>query len=325
MKEAEGETQTSPEGLGGKVGQFLQKSYDKGELAFKHAIGLGASQDVIPISEPSTSGPVRAVEVGWHPVGGLAGKWFAEKTGLGKIITEKINEYPDPTQHWAVLVGDFAHQLWMDENFDVIYTNARIDPKEWRTFQVGGTTFNDEALRRAGQAVIEGIRSKRPGYNLISNNCQTYVLQLLDAIQVSQVKEFGTTQAIYERLLGPGKVADFFVDSDGKLQPNGSAPNPHVVMPSGEQESGVIGASDGYGVQYQGTTATSYDTQNRPPMPPQQSSVLFAQHVMNANTTQLNAQQEMQRGFGEETSKEPTTMSWSKKTNSFLRKFKKDT
>jgi hypothetical protein len=29
------------------------------------------------------------------------------------MITDKINRYPDPTQHWAVLVGDYAHQLWM--------------------------------------------------------------------------------------------------------------------------------------------------------------------------------------------------------------------
>jgi hypothetical protein len=84
-------------------------------------------------------------------VGGFAGKWFAEKTGLGKIITEKINKYPDPTQHWAVLVGGYAHQLWMDENFDIIYTNAQVDPKEWQTFQVGETRFNDDALRRTGE------------------------------------------------------------------------------------------------------------------------------------------------------------------------------
>ena len=107
-----------------------QKSYKKGDIAFKHAIGLGATENVVPVSQPLTSGPPRPVEVGWHPVGGLAGKWFAEKTGLGKLITDKINEYPDPTQHWAMLVGDYAHQLWMDENFDVIYTNARIKPGE---------------------------------------------------------------------------------------------------------------------------------------------------------------------------------------------------
>lgn len=96
-------------------------------------------------------GPSRPVEIGWHPVGGIAGKWLAEETGLGKMITDKINEYPDPTQHWAVLVGDFAHQLWMDENFHVIYTNERIKREEWSMFAVGQTTFNDDAIRRAGK------------------------------------------------------------------------------------------------------------------------------------------------------------------------------
>lgn len=85
----------------------------KGELALKHAAGLGHQDSVVPETDPVLDGPLRPVEVGWHPVGGLAGKWFAEQTGLGKMITEKIHKYPDPTQHWAVLVGDFAHQLWM--------------------------------------------------------------------------------------------------------------------------------------------------------------------------------------------------------------------
>lgn len=100
-------------------------------------------------------GPSRPVEIGWHPVGGIAGKWLAEETGLGKMITEKINEYPDPTQHWAILVGDFAHQLWMDENFHVIYTNERVNREEWSVFAVGQTTFNDDAIRRAGKHFSE--------------------------------------------------------------------------------------------------------------------------------------------------------------------------
>ena len=107
-----------------------QKSYKQGDLALKHALGLGATPNVVPITQPLTSGSSRPVEVGWHPVGGLAGKWFAENTGLGKLITDKINEYPDPTQHWAILIGDYAHQLWMDEDFHVIYTNARINREE---------------------------------------------------------------------------------------------------------------------------------------------------------------------------------------------------
>lgn len=90
-----------------------QKNLTKGELALKHAIGLGQVPNAVPLADPVLDGPPRPVEVGWHPVGGLAGKWFAEETGLGKMITDRINKYPDPTQHWAVLVGEFAHQLWM--------------------------------------------------------------------------------------------------------------------------------------------------------------------------------------------------------------------
>ncbi|RSL42817.1 hypothetical protein CEP53_011988 [Fusarium sp. AF-6] len=201
-----------------KVAEFLKKNLDKGELALKHAAGLGHQPNVVPVTDPVMNGPLRPVEVGWHPVGGIAGKWFAEDTGLGKMITERINRYPDPTQHWAVLVGDFAHQLWMDENFDVIYTNEKINREEWHTFKVGETRFNDDATRRAGESVIQSIRERQPAYNLITNNCQTYALQLLDAIKVGVAKEFGTTLAVYERLFGSGKVKDLFEHGDVQVQ-----------------------------------------------------------------------------------------------------------
>ncbi|KAG5982576.1 hypothetical protein E4U55_001723 [Claviceps digitariae] len=208
-RESENET------MDAKIGEFLKKNLNKGELALKHAAGLGSQPNVVPVTEAILDGEHRPVEVGWHPVGGLAGKWFAEQTGLGKLITDSINKYPDPTQHWAVLVGDYAHQLWMDENFDVIYTNEKIQRQEWRTFKVGETRFNDDAVRRAGESVIQSIRERQPAYNLITNNCQTYALQLLDAIKVGSKKEFGTTLAVYERLKGPGKVKDLFVDAPG--------------------------------------------------------------------------------------------------------------
>jgi hypothetical protein len=104
---------------------------------------------VIPAGDPTITGDPRTVEIGWHPVAGLAGKWFAEKTGLGKFITEKVHKYPDPTQHWAVLVGDYCHELWMDEDLNVIYINEKINREEWHTFEVGITRFNDEALKQA--------------------------------------------------------------------------------------------------------------------------------------------------------------------------------
>ena len=123
----------------------------KGKLTLEHSLGLGAKPNVIPWNEARVDGELRIVEIGWHPVAGMGGKWLAEKSGLGKMITKHIGVYPDPTQHWAVLVGDYVHELWMDEELDVIYINERLDRAEWHTFEVGKTRFTDEALRQAGQ------------------------------------------------------------------------------------------------------------------------------------------------------------------------------
>ncbi|KAL9948396.1 hypothetical protein ACHAQF_006765 [Verticillium nonalfalfae] len=238
-----------------KVAEFLKKNLTKGELALKRAAGLGQQPNVVPVTEPRVDGESRHVEVAWHPVGGFAGKWFAEDTGLGKMITDKINSYPDPTQHWAVLVGEFAHQLWMDENFHVIYTNEKVTREGWRTFKVGQTRFNDDAVRRAGESVIQSIRNRQPRYNLITNNCQTYALELLDAIKVSGSKEFGTTLAVYDRLFGEGAVKDLFIQD----------------QPPPAQIEGV------------------------PPPPQRTDTVSLAQQVMNDNTNQLDTKQEMDR------------------------------
>ncbi|KAF5989504.1 hypothetical protein FBULB1_883 [Fusarium bulbicola] len=273
------------------VGDFLKKNLNKGEIALKHAVGLGSQPNVVPVTEPVVDGPRRPVEVGWHPVGGFAGKWFAEETGLGKMITEKINKYPDPTQHWAVLVGDYAHQLWMDENFDVIYTNAKIERDEWRTFPVGETRFNDDALRRAGESVIQSIRERQPTYNLITNNCQTYVLQLLDAIKVGVNKEFGTTLAVYERVFGPGKIKDLF---EGQEKPEDQ--QQHQIEQGGEP-----------GVE-PGT--------QQPMHPGRSDTVNLAQDVMNQNTNQLDTEREMERHEDEKEDKE-------KKKKGFFSRFKR--
>ncbi|KAJ9130828.1 DUF862-domain-containing protein [Pleurostoma richardsiae] len=194
----------------------------KGKLKLEHSLGLGHKPNVIPPGEINITGPPRIVEVGWHPVAGFAGKWFAEETGLGKLITEKINQYPDPTQHWAVLVDEYCHELWMDEDLRVIYINEKIDREEWHTYEVGRTRFNDEALRQAGEMVIHSMREKRPAYNLISNNCQNFALLMLDAIQIGAHKEFGTSFAVYQRAIGAGTVLDLFVDNvpeeDAELQ-----------------------------------------------------------------------------------------------------------
>lgn len=61
-----------------------------------------------------------------------------------------------------------------------------------------------------GEAVIAQIREKTAAYNLISNNCQTYALRLLDAIKADGSNHFPTTLNVYETLTGPGRVVDLF-------------------------------------------------------------------------------------------------------------------
>jgi len=126
----------------------------KTKLSLGHKLGLGHKPNVVPPGEARIDDELRTVEIGWHPVAGMAGNWFAEKSGLGKMITDHIGGYPDPTQHWAVLVGDYVHQLWMDEDLDVIYINEVLNREEWHTFEVGKTRFTDEALRQAGQYAL---------------------------------------------------------------------------------------------------------------------------------------------------------------------------
>jgi hypothetical protein len=61
--------------------------------------------------------------------------------------------------------------------------------------------------------VIYNMRSKKPAYNLISNNCQNFALLLLDAIQVGGHKEFATSFAVYQRATGAGRIGDLFAET----------------------------------------------------------------------------------------------------------------
>ena len=72
---------------------------------------------MVPPGKGDINGEQRTIELGWHPVGGATGKWFAEKTMIGRGIKGRIGNYPDPTQHWGVVVGDYVHQLWMVGSF----------------------------------------------------------------------------------------------------------------------------------------------------------------------------------------------------------------
>lgn len=175
--------------------------------------------------------------------------------------------------------------------------------------------------RCVGEVVIQHIRASRPGYNLISNNCQTYVLQLLDAIQVSQHKEFGTTLAVYERLFGSGKVADLFPENETTMHEPGQV---GFSPPQSDLELGVVGGTGGEGhVPFHRPDTLLHQEQPASSTAPQ-TSVAFAQQVMNANTTQLDTEQESKRHLAEEDQGEKANGgSWGEKTSSFFRKLKK--
>ncbi|KFY75394.1 hypothetical protein V499_04626 [Pseudogymnoascus sp. VKM F-103] len=234
MTEAETVTEEKRSSSRSKLSGYLKEGLEKGKegalkgkIVLEQSLGLGHKPNVVPPGEANINGELRTVQIGWHPVGGLGGKWFAEKTGLGKKITEKINKYPDPTQHWAVLVGGFCHELWMDEHLDVIYINEVVVKDEWHTYEVGTTRFNDEALRQAGEMVIHNMRATRPAYNIISNNCQNFAVLLLDAIKIGAHKEFATSFAVYQAATGAGQIKDLFVDQHPEEQQDQQRPTLH--------------------------------------------------------------------------------------------------
>jgi hypothetical protein len=69
---------------------YRQEELLKGKLALEHTLGLGAKPNVIPWGEARIDAELRTVEIGWHPVAGLGGKWLAENIGLfwlGSIFT----------------------------------------------------------------------------------------------------------------------------------------------------------------------------------------------------------------------------------------------
>ena len=168
--------------------------------------------------------------------------------------------------------------------------------------------------------VIQQIRDFRPGYNLISNNCQTYVLQLLDAIKLGNVKEFGTTLAVYERLFSSGKVADLFPEMQANALGTGTVGGASIAPPHG-QETGVIGGA-GDPVHY--PVPVDHNVVNGPTNTAPQNTVHLAQQVMHDNTAQLDAKEEMSRHMNDDQdTHEPSFGSWKESSKSFLRKFKK--
>ncbi|KAK3702138.1 hypothetical protein LTR37_015113 [Vermiconidia calcicola] len=258
QEDGDGESKT----MGNKINTLFKQSLDRGKKEaleaqqdLKRSLGLGHRPNLVPPGEADINREQRTIELGWHPVAGTTGKWFAEKTMIGQAITERIGRYPDPTQHWAVIVGDFVHQLWMDESLEVIYFNEYFKREDWHTFEVGKTRFNDQALRKAGQMTIHNMRERRSAYNLISNNCQNFAVNMLDNIQLGGHQQFATTFEIYQRATGEGTIKELYVDKHPEEQ------------------------------QY---PQTLQQDEEEMPQPKRHDTLQFAQQVMDENTTKLD-------------------------------------
>ena len=106
--------------------------------------------------------------------------------------------------------------------------------------------------------VIHAMRTKRPAYNLISNNCQDFAVAMLDAIQIGAHQQFATAFSVYQRATGAGDIQDLFVERP---------PEEHVE----EDAQEPIGAGHLH----------------------RQNTVEVAQQVMEENTTKLDDHHEV--------------------------------
>lgn len=61
--------------------------------SLQKTVGLGHKPNVVPAGPASINSEPRVVEIGWHPVAGGAGKWFADSI-IGSKIQERTKNYP---------------------------------------------------------------------------------------------------------------------------------------------------------------------------------------------------------------------------------------
>ena len=113
------------------------------------------------------------------------------------------------------------------------------------------------------------MRTARPAYNIISNNCQNFAVALLDAIQIGAHREFATSFAVYQAATGKGAIKDLFVDRHPEEQVD------HGL--------GIVDENVNVGVEGQEEMqGPGLDHLRR------QDTVAQAQQVMEENTTKLD-------------------------------------
>jgi hypothetical protein len=126
-----------------------------------------------------------------------------------QIITRSLTRGPNRFHHWALLVGNYYHELIRVDtqpeppggsrssgsgNMIWYRTGRRFEVNAWSFNPFGQTDWNDSAIVSAGKfediftcdrhvflILSEGysvIRSMPPTYNIFTNNCQHFVERL---------------------------------------------------------------------------------------------------------------------------------------------------
>jgi hypothetical protein len=112
------------------------------------------------------------------------------------------------------------------------------------------------------------MRTARPAYNIISNNCQNFAVALLDAIQIGAHREFATSFAVYQAATGKGAIKDLFIDRHPEEQVD------HGL--------GIVDENVNVNVEGREEMQGGLDHLRR------QDTVAQAQQVMEENTTKLD-------------------------------------
>jgi hypothetical protein len=128
--------------------------------------------------------------------------------------------------------------------------------------------------------VIYNMRTKRPAYNLISNNCQTFALALLDDIQVGSSRKFATSYAVYRKAIGPGSVAALFRhDAQTATLADGEA----GVQAAAEVDAEADAEADAQDAAEEEVAGKPVATQKH------RTIVEFARQLMEEHTTKLDS------------------------------------
>ncbi len=142
----------------------------------RDAFDIGQAKNIIPTNEaPRTGLAPRKVYIVTHPLPVFLNKVFIhEMSGFLKDIGDAVSHssamgqykdkpFPNPAYHWAVVVGDYEHELNADRSLEIWYQHKRISPStkhpgqlvsegtEWEVYPAGETKYNDQAIQIAGK------------------------------------------------------------------------------------------------------------------------------------------------------------------------------